>query len=112
VNSIKCSGTIETQQILVTSDERCKKDIERFDGGLDSIKNINTKTYKYINSDIPQCGIIAQDLLLDPILKDSVVTSDNGEYRVNFSFLVGVLLSAVKDLSVKTDALENLIKSI
>ena len=112
VNSIKCNGIIETQQILVTSDERCKKDIEPFDGGIDSIKNINTKSYKYIGSDVPQCGIMAQDLLLDPILKDSVVTSDNGEYRVNFSFLVGVLLSSVKELITRTEHLENLIQSI
>ena len=112
VNSIKCSGTIETQQILVTSDERCKKEIEPFSNGLDSIKNINTKSYKYIGSEQKQIGILAQDLLLDPILKDSVVTGDTGHYRVNYINLIGVLLSAVKDLSIKTEVLEKLIQSI
>jgi hypothetical protein len=111
LNSIKCTGTIETQQILVTSDERCKEEIEPFENGSNVIKNINTKRYKYIGSNEKQIGILAQDLLKDPVLKDSVVISDSGMMRVNYINIIGVLLSSVKELITKTEVLENLIKS-
>ena len=112
VNSIKCSGVIETQQILVTSDERCKKEIKPFSNGSNVIKNINTKTYKYIGSEQKQIGILAQDLLKDEVLKDSVVTGETGHYKVNYTNLIGVLLSSVKELITRTETLEKLIQSI
>jgi hypothetical protein len=112
VNSIKCSGVIETQQILVTSDERCKKEIKPFSNGSNVIKNINTKTYKYIGSEQKQIGILAQDLLKDEVLKDSVVTGETGHYKVNYTNLIGVLLSSVKELITRTETLENMIKSV
>jgi hypothetical protein len=63
--SIKRVGTAG----LVTSDERLKKDIISFTGGLKDILGINTVSYQYngltknaINDGRPHIGIIAQQV--------------------------------------------------
>ena len=44
------------------------------------VSEIRVSSYKYIGSDVPQIGIMAQDLLKNEVLKDSVVTSDTGHF--------------------------------
>ena len=110
LSSIKCNGTMEAQQLLITSDERMKKDIENFDDGIEVIKQIQTKTYKYINSDKTNVGILAQDLLQNEVLKESVHKTDSGFLKVNYVDLIGILLNSVKQLIVKVESIEGLKK--
>lgn len=106
LTSIKCNGVIEGQQILVTSDERLKTNIEEFDDGISLIKRIQTKSYKYVNSDKTNIGIMAQDLLRDNILKESVHKTESGFLKVDYTNLIGVLLNSVKQLIKKVERIE------
>jgi hypothetical protein len=105
LSSIRCNGIIEGQQILVTSDERLKTDIADFSGGIELMRKIDTKVYKYVDSDTPNIGILAQDLLKDDTLKHSVHESESGFLKVDYTNLIGVLLDSVKQLIRRVDEL-------
>ena len=66
------------------SDRRLKRSIRllaRLHNGLEIY------AFKYLWSDVIYVGVMAQDLLQNPIWKDAVVTKANGFYDVNYAML-------------------------
>lgn len=75
-NGSECVGII--------SDKRLKRSIRL----LTKLQNgIKIYAFKYLWSDEVYVGVMAQDLLKNPIWKDAVITKANGFYAVNYAKL-------------------------
>ena len=119
---------------VVTSDRRDKTDIEPFNHGLSWINKLNPVTYRWDNrsfydNGIPDgskkqsklnVGLIAQDEIEvekehgfgdtpDNMLVTDV--NDDGNYGMQYSKLVPILINAVKELSAENAELKSLIKN-
>jgi trimeric autotransporter adhesin len=115
-----------TSTWATSSDERIKTNITDFTLGLDTLGQVNVKTYNYLSdSDIATAhpeladsnglvhegldtektivGIMAQEL--EAILPNSVETRDNGIKSVNKDELFWVMLNSIKELKIANDSL-------
>jgi len=111
-----------------TSDERVKTNITDYTLGLDTLNQINVKTFNYrsdsdiatnspelassdglvnegLDTEKTDVGIIAQELEL--ILPNTITTRDNGMKSVNKDELFWVMLNSIKELKARVEALEN-----
>jgi hypothetical protein len=109
-----------------TSDERIKTNVTDYTLGLDTLDQINVKTYNYLSdSDIATAhpaladsdglvhegldtektivGLMAQEL--EAVLPNSVTTRDNGIKAVNKDELFWVMLNSIKELKTANDSL-------
>ena len=109
-----------------TSDERIKTNVTDYTLGLDTLNQINVKTYNYLSdSDIATAhpeladsdglvheglntektivGLMAQEL--EAVLPNSVTTRDNGIKAVNKDELFWVMLNSIKELKTANDSL-------
>ncbi len=92
------------------SDNRLKKDVQLFTGGLDIISQINPVSF-YYNQQSPfktnkmQIGILAQDLeKIAPYMVDKNVTKDFDDLRsVNNQAYIFLLINAVKEQNKKME---------
>jgi hypothetical protein len=92
--------------ILFTSDERCKYNINNIDtqACINAVKNIDIKTFNYRKNDIPSIGVIAQDIeKYLPEYADLLVTQSsegdlNDKRNVAEIKLLFILWQAVKSL--------------
>jgi len=93
----------------VSSDERLKKDIVTIPNALDKVLALRGVNFKWKEKDNESLmmGMIAQEV--EAIIPEVVHTQDTEEAikSVEYPFLVGVLVEAVKELSAKVEALEN-----
>lgn len=92
--SVGWAPTAEKKVIeCAPSDARLKTDIH-----LISVQSNGTKLYsfKYLWSDETYVGVMAQDLLNDPVRHDAVLTMKNGYYAVNYQAL-GLRMTTLKD---------------
>jgi len=106
-----------TGDIVGSSDERLKKNINTIENALDKVENLRGVTYEWKedcqekdghsdNNITPErIGVIAQEIL---DIVPEVVTHDkeNDRYGVSYGHLTGLLIEAVKDLSNKVKDLE------
>lgn len=107
-----------------TSDVRVKKNIKEYEVGLDTIRQINTKTFEYVyKSGKEIVGVIAQEL--EKIMPDAVTeemfsfTNENGEEVTIEDFkmveqgrLFYAMLNAIKELDAKNKSLEERLAKI
>jgi len=93
----------------VSSDERLKKDIVTIPNALDKVLALRGVNFKWKNKEDQslKMGMIAQETEL--VIPEVVNTQDDemGTKAVEYQFVVGVLIEAVKELSAKVEALEN-----
>ena len=101
-----------------TSDERIKKNIAPFNGGLDVLNQIEVKNFEYrtkeeiteldpsvvVERSGIQIGVIAQEL--QQILPECVTQNATGVLSVNTDSLVWYLINAVKQLSAEVELLK------
>lgn len=94
------------------SDSRYKQDITAYDKGLEAIKQVSPKNYRYtaefMKSDSPSqafVGVIAQELE-GTAFANCVRTDANGYKIVDTSELTYALINAVKELSSRIEQLE------
>jgi hypothetical protein len=115
-----------TSTWATSSDERIKTNITDFTLGLDTLGQVNVKTYNYLSdSDIATAhpeladsnglvhegldtektivGIMAQEL--EAVLPNSVETRDNGIKSINKDELFWVMLNSIKELKTANDSL-------
>ena len=106
-----------TADIVGSSDERLKKNINTIEDALEKVENLRGVTYEWKedrqekdghddNNITPErIGVIAQEIV-DVV--PEVVTHDkeNDRYGVSYGHLTGLLIEAVKDLSNKVKDLE------
>lgn len=102
------AGKCEFVDVHITSDERLKTNIEKIDGALDKIEQMNGYTYDkaLVIGGEPvarEAGIIAQEL--ESVLSVAVSDSD-GIKTVSHSGVIALLVEAVKELSERVKKLE------
>jgi hypothetical protein len=100
------------------SDGRLKKDVTPVINGLDKIKQLNGITFNWDKTlrpdlnvdDKNHLGLIAQDV--EAILPQVVTTGDDefGTKTIAYSDIVPVLIEAIKELSAKNTALEEILQ--
>ena len=98
------SGALSATSFNAVSDENEKTNIELINNALEITENLNGVTYNWVDSGLPSAGLIAQDV--EKWLPQLVATQD-GRKSLNYNGIIGVLVEAVKDLSVRVKELES-----
>jgi hypothetical protein len=133
VYKLHVNGGIVSSNVSIGSDERIKKDIQDYSSGLDLVKSMNIKKYKYKSSkemktDIQkfnkedesldaeedkfynqvQIGVLAQDIQkIAPELVGSFIDNDGEEtLTVNFTSFTFLLVNAVKEQQAMIEQLQ------
>lgn len=103
--TIDTSGNFTaTGDITAFSDYRLKTDIKTISDALEKVSKMRGVMYTRIDNGDKGCGVIAQEI--QEVLPEIVL--DNGEYlSVAYGNIVGVLIEAIKDLTIKVEKLEN-----
>ena len=94
----------------VSSDERLKKDIVTIPDALDKVLALRGVNFKWKDEEVGtnlMMGLIAQET--ESVIPEVVHTQSKGDKikAVEYQFIVGVLIEAVKELNEKVVALEN-----
>ena len=87
--------------LLLFSDKRIKKNIDEIRDGLDVIRRVTPREWKWKDTDGSDGGVIAQEL--EAVLPDLVHETPNGLKAVNYAGLIPYLVSAVKHLDQKVN---------
>ena len=109
-----------TGDIVGSSDERLKKNINTIECGLDKVLRMRGVTYEWkdkeatgldenksknTNTTPVRMGVIAQEIL-DIVPEAVVYDKENDRYGVEYGHLTGLLIEAIKDLNTKVEDLE------
>lgn len=97
-------GGIASILASLFSDERLKKDIKPTEKAVEKIMALKPVQWKWKGGEVQDAGVIAQDLAKEApelVIRDR----DTGFLKVNYTGLVGNLISAVQELNTKVEAL-------
>ena len=117
------AGSATTTSYVTVSDERAKKDITDYTGGLELLNKFKVRNFTWRKNDLPSVGFIAQELGVHGIEGVVSVGSDiwygdldeNDEevdkekvlpWATDLGKLVPTLVSAIQELSAKVATLE------
>lgn len=102
-------GAFISNGTFSTSDFKKKKNIQTIDHALENIKTLRGVRFDWKDGSGPSIGVIAQEIAaIYPELTKVAKNLDGEELMtVNYEGLIGVLIEAVKSLSVKVEELEN-----
>lgn len=107
------SAIFSKTTISVSSDERLKENIKpaETDELVELVKNIDVKTFDYIDGEKDCIGVIAQEVVKkNPNLAKYLVRQDeNGYYSVKTADLVFPLIAAVQSLNTRIDNLKQVV---
>lgn len=98
------TGTLVSIDFNSSSDERWKTNIKTIDGALDLVKELRGVSYDRIDTHQHHVGVIAQEV--EKVVPEVVNEDDEGYKYVSYGNLVGVLIEAVKELTVRVETLE------
>jgi len=93
-----------------TSDSRLKKDIRPLSGSLEGIQSLSGYWYKWADANhdpAVQIGVLAQEV--QKIYPELVKEDEKGTLSVNYSGLIPVLISAVKEQQQQIETLKAMI---
>jgi hypothetical protein len=109
------NGNVQAADFVVASDDTLKNVIGNIPNALDIVNSLDGIRYTWnelgqqllgYKGDKVELGLLAQQV--EKELPELIAMSDKGDYKmVAYARLVAVLIEAVKELSVKVDALEN-----
>lgn len=114
------NANCQAQAFIAASDYRLKKDINpisNFSPYLESIRKVNSITYRYNSEDdnsTPHVGFVAQSLpdgVRTDLLSMKKGELKSGYYGVNLADMSGLLLNGVKAVDEKQQEMENTIIS-
>ena len=91
------SANIFAVNMIITSDQRAKRDISNITNALDKIQRMNGVTYTFKNSGVASIGLIAQNV--QQVVPEVVHANPEGFLGVSYGHLVGLLVEGIKDLS-------------
>lgn len=94
---------ITTQAVAASSDARLKTDVRSLRNTLESIGKIRGVRYRWKDRKLsdPSIGVIAQEV--ETVYPELVFEGTDGNKRVAYGHLSGVLVSAVNELNAKVD---------
>ena len=102
-----------TAYSTTVSDIRLKHDIQKIEGALEKVQQLNGYTFIYDKEDRPSAGVIAQEV--EKVLPSAVTEDDlpfHGDegvaYKtVQYDQLHGLLIEAIKELKAEIEDLKN-----
>ena len=106
-------GQVTAAGILLTSDERLKKNITPIDNVMPRLEHIDAFTYQWKDStkdQESQIGFLAQQV--EKTFPQLVKTDESGSKAVAYMSMVPLLLQAIKEQQKKIEALEKKMLSI
>lgn len=100
------TGTLSATDIIATSDERLKADIQPIQHALDKLHSIHGVTYVWQNSpdNSRAAGVIAQHV--QRVLPEAVDASNPDKFGVSPMGVIGLLVAAVQELEERVRRLE------
>ena len=97
------TGLITGADVASTSDRRIKSDIKQIRDALAKVCTLTGYTYVKKGLDTRQTGLIAQEV--DLVLPEAV--NKEGEYMsLSYGAMMGLIVEAIKELTVRLDRLE------
>ena len=108
VSDVIAQGDVYSRGLKLTSDARLKKDIVDTDLGLEVIRKINIKNYKFkkeTKKDNVHIGVIAQDI--QKILPSAVFKGEDGFLSISPNDIFFVAINAIKELDKELQSLKN-----
>ena len=87
------------------SDYRWKSEVQNITNGLDKVKQLQGKTFKYQNCIGRQMGMIAQEV--KPVIPEIVYEDDDVYMFLAYDRLVALLIESIKELEQRVATLEN-----
>ena len=101
--NIKVAGVATAQDFDSLSDINFKENVSTVDNALETVEQLRGVSFNWKESGEPSYGVIAQEL--ETILPELVHGDD--PKRVNYNGIIGVLIEAVKELSVEVKRLKD-----
>lgn len=108
----KCN--METERIYQFGDKNGMKEIQKLGSQIDKLQQLNAVSYKESRENTNAVksrttyGLVAQDLA--QVYPDLVVKGDGGEYSIDYTGLIAVLIESVKEQQNTIEALKKEIK--
>ena len=103
------NGKARATRFSTVSDERLKDNIKKIDSPLEVLSGIEGVTFNWLADGSSDVGLIAQDV--ERCLPEAVMEND-GIKSVNYNGVIGLLVEAVKELSVENQLLRMDISSM
>jgi len=104
--SLYVAGNIyATGNVTAYSDIRVKENVKEISNALEAVDKIRGVSYTRKDTKEDTLGVSAQEV--ETMFPELVVEDNHGMKSVNYNGLVGVLFSAVKELSTKLKEIEN-----
>jgi len=104
--NLTITGVINAVDFNSTSDRNLKKDIVKIDNALDKVQSINGYIFTYKDTNIRSTGAIAQEI--EKVLPE-VVDGEEGNKKVSYGNMVGLLIEAIKEQQKQIEELQSLI---
>lgn len=105
VNEIHASGKIVCEQVIQTSDERAKEDIEDLDGAEEFVAGLRPVRYRFKGEDEYHHGFVAQEVR--EIADSGIVAEDaDGMLGINYTDIIADLVSVVQKQREQINNLE------
>lgn len=105
VNEIHASGKIVCEQVIQTSDERAKEDIEDLDGAEEFVAGLRPVRYRFKGEDEYHHGFIAQEVR--EIADTGIVAEDaDGMLGISYTDIIADLVSVVQKQREQINNLE------
>ena len=89
------------------SDSRLKTNVKNLEIGLDIINKIQPKSYNWKKNNKFDFGVIAQDILEIPQIKNLISTRDCGLYSMNYVALIPILIKSIQQLDTKINQISH-----
>lgn len=94
--NVTVNGDLYATNFISTSDVRKKTNIEPIVNALDTVSQLNGKTFDMIDTGKHSMGLIAQEL--EEVIPYLVETDADGFKSVNYPALVGLLIESIKEI--------------
>ena len=105
VNEISASGKITCEQVIQTSDERAKEDIEDLDGAEEFVAGLRPVRYRFKGEDEYHHGFVAQEVR--EIADSGIVAEDaDGMLGISYTDIIADLVSVVQKQREQINNLE------
>jgi hypothetical protein len=101
------SGTLTAIDFNSTSDKNLKEEIKTIDNAVEIINQLRGVDFVWKENKKPSMGVVAQEL--EQIIPQLV--SDTNPKTVNYNGLIGVLIEAIKELSVEVQEIKSQINN-
>lgn len=101
---VPSTGTLNATVFNSLSDEAKKTNIQLIQNALDIVEGLDGVTFDFIDGNVPSAGLLAGQV--EARMPQLVTVNENGDKTLNYNGVIGVLVEAVKTLSIKIKELE------